>query len=85
MKKEITEFYCDVCGKKVKESELIVRYLPVRLFDSEGVCTEYTQEKKFEVCEECRKAYEKILFDKFAYIKDCYGISVEVKYKRGKR
>ena len=81
MKEELVNYYCDVCGKKVKKEELHSYKIPVRYYYDREITTTDTC---IEICEECRQALKNAIREKFAQIAKvwCCGTEIErVVYK----
>lgn len=81
MKKECIAYYCDVCGKKVKQAELRRYKIPVKYYYDREIKTTDTH---IEICEECRQALKNAIREKFAEIAEvwCGGTEIErVVYK----
>lgn len=81
MKEELVNYYCDVCGKKVKQEELRSYKIPVKYYYDREIKTTDTQ---IEICEECQQALKNVIREKFAEIAVvwCSGTKIErVVYK----
>lgn len=83
MKKQITEYYCDVCGKKVdKLDDLKKRHIPVMTYNSDGTMWS-NNEIELDLCEECREELLDICINQFAKITDMFGyIESDVRYNK---
>ena len=81
MKKEVIEYYCDVCGKKVaSEKHLETCVVPSKNYDCEG--KSWTRGTcKADLCSECAEAFFKATMNHFAEINNGYMIESKVKYK----
>lgn len=81
MKEELVNYYCDVCGKKVKQEELRRYKIPVMYYYDRKITTTDTH---IEICEECQQALKNAIREKFAEIAVvwCSGTKIErVVYK----
>lgn len=76
MKKEITEYYCDVCGKKLDKPDLLKEIkIPIkRTMYSIDTFKEIKDIRSFELCPECINALYEVIKKYFA------DIRVEVRY-----
>ena len=72
---EIVRYKCDVCGKEF-ESEKQIKAESVPCY-GEG---SYHTSAKVDMCQECSAKIRQIIYDNFAEIRDCYGLSIEKKF-----
>lgn len=75
MKIEIIKYKCDVCGKEFDlkggiKKETVPCY-------SEGM---YHTSAMIDLCDDCASRLRKVIFDNFAEIRDCYGITIKKKF-----
>lgn len=93
MKKEITEYYCDVCGKKVDRSnDLELIKIPIRQIKYSFSSSSNSKIlHSFEICPECMNALYEVIQEHFADIRreeypdGSYKIGTHsIKYKENK-
>lgn len=72
---EIIRYKCDIC-KKEFESEKSIKAESVPCY-GEGT---YHTNARVDMCEECSTKIRKVIYDNFAEIRDCYGLSVKKKF-----
>lgn len=76
MKKQITQFFCDVCETQVeKADDLKPVEIPVMELDCEGR-GQYERLKKVDMCRRCRGIYNQVVYDHFAKLTFGYGDTV---------
>lgn len=75
--KVVKEYWqCDICGAQFKQDHNLAKLkIPSRSYDCEG--KGWTKSfKSLDLCEGCLDKLWEICDEKFATVKDCYGIVV---------
>ena len=72
---EIVRYKCDICNKEF-ENEKSIKSESVPCYGEDN----YLTTTRLDMCEECSKKIREVIYDNFAEIRDCYGLSVTKKF-----